>query len=58
MNFTVKAFKIVSINDHTTLEDYEKAVPNYVEAEKELRRLKSLGGYSNVTIIENKKGSN
>lgn len=57
MNFTVKAFKIVSINDRTTLEDYEKVVPNYFEAKKEFIRLKSLGEYTNVSIVENKKGS-
>lgn len=53
MNFTVKAFKIVSKNGNTTLEDYEKPVPNYFEAKKELIRLKSLGEYTNVSIVEN-----
>jgi len=53
MNYTVKAYKIISRNDVTTLEDYEKDVPNYIEAEKERIRLKSLGNYSNISI--NKK---
>ena len=55
MNYKVKAYKIVSINDRTSLEFYEKDVPNYVEALKEQNRLKSIGGYANITIRKNKK---
>jgi len=55
MNYTVKAYKIISRNDVTTLEDYEKDVPNYIEAEKERIRLKSLGNYSNISINKKKR---
>lgn len=57
MNYTVKAVRIINKNDNHTLEDYEKAVPNYFEAEKERIRLKSLGGYCNINIIKNKGGN-
>jgi hypothetical protein len=50
MNYTVKAFKIIHINNITTLEDYEREVSNYTEAEKEYIRLKSMGEYANVSI--------
>lgn len=50
MNYIVKAFKIVKVRDNTTLENYERSVSNYNEAEKEVRRLKCLGHYVNVTI--------
>ena len=56
MNYVIKAFKIAYNNGHTTLEDYEKEVPNYCEGTKEVNRLKSLGNYSNITINKIKKG--
>jgi hypothetical protein len=56
MNYVVKAFKIVHQNEKTTLEDYEKPVPNYFEGIREQNRLKSLGHYSNITIIKNEGG--
>jgi hypothetical protein len=52
MNYKVKAFRIVSHNEHTTLEDYEKDVPNYVEVEKEMNRLRSLGEYVHITYSQ------
>lgn len=55
MNYTVKAFKIVHRNGRTTLEDYQKDVPNYIEAEKEQNRLKSLGEYTNISISKKKR---
>ena len=55
MNYKVKAFKIVKVGDNTTLEDYEKDVPNYMTAESEVNRLKSLGEYVNVSIIKNEE---
>lgn len=55
MNYTVKAYRIVSKNGNTTLEDYEKPVPNYFEAKKELIRLKSIGEYTNVSITKNER---
>ena len=42
MNYLVKAYRIVSKNGNTTLEDYEREVPNYFEAKKEMIKLKSL----------------
>ena len=55
MNYTVKAYRIVSKNGNTTLEDYEKPVPNYFEAKKELIRLKSMGEYTNVSITKKER---
>ena len=55
MNYTVKAYRIVSKNGNTTLEDYEKSVPNYFEAKKELIRLKSMGEYTNVSIVKKER---
>jgi hypothetical protein len=55
MNYTVKAYRIVSKNGNTTLEDYEKSVPNYFEAKKELIRLKSMGEYTNVSITKKER---
>jgi len=56
MNYTVKAYKMVTKDRDLTLEDYEKVVANYVEARKEVIRLKSLGNYTNISINENKGG--
>ena len=53
MNYLVKAFKIIHNNGHTTLEEYEKPVPNYFEGIKEQNRLKSLGQYTNITVNKN-----
>jgi hypothetical protein len=50
MNYKVKAFKIIHINENTSLEDYEREVPNNTEAEKERSRLLSIGNYTNITI--------
>ena len=55
MNYTVRAFRIVSTNGRTTLEDYQKDVSNYVEAEKEMNRLRSLGDYTHIKTIKIKK---
>ncbi len=55
MNYTVRALKISSKGSNTTIEDYEKNVSTYGEAEKEVIRLKSLGEYSNIKIDSNKK---
>jgi len=56
MNYTVKAYKMVTKDRDLTLEDYEKVVANYVEARKEVIRLKSLGNYTNISINKNKGG--
>jgi hypothetical protein len=55
MNYTVKAYRIVGQNGNTTLEDYEKSVSNYFEARKEMIKLKSLGEYTNVSIVKNER---
>jgi len=55
MNYTVKAYRIVGQNGNTTLEDYEKLVSNYFEARKEMIKLKSLGEYTNVSIVKNER---
>jgi hypothetical protein len=55
MNYIVKAIKISMKGSSTTIEDYEKNVSTYGEAEKEVIRLKSLGEYSNIKIDDNKK---
>lgn len=55
MNYVVKAIRICSKGSNTTIEDYEKNVSTYGEAEKEVIRLKSLGEYSNIKIDSNKK---
>jgi phosphorylcholine metabolism protein LicD len=55
MNYIVKAIKISMKGSSTTIEDYEKNVSTYGEAEKEVIRLKSLGEYSNIKIDPNKK---
>lgn len=47
MNYKVKGFRIIHINEDTSLEEYEREVSNYNEALKEETRLKSLG-YVNV----------
>ena len=47
MNYKVKGFRIIHINEDTSLEEYEREVSNYNEAQKEENRLKSLG-YVNV----------
>jgi len=53
MNYKVKAFKIVKVGDNTTLEDYEKDVPNYMTATSEVNRLRSMGEYVNISIVKN-----
>ena len=58
MNYTVKAIKISSKGSNTTIEDYEKGVSTYGEAETEVIRLKSLGEYSDIKIDDNKKPHN
>lgn len=55
MNFTVKAFKIIHENGKTTLEDYIRDVPNYIEAEKERNRLLSLGNFTNIVISKKER---
>ena len=50
MNYIVKAFKIIRKGPDTTLEEYEKEVPNYSEGVKEENRLRSLGEYVNISI--------
>lgn len=40
---------------NTGIEDYEKEVSTYGDAEKEVNRLKSLGEYSNIKINKIKK---
>ncbi len=55
MNYLVKAYRIVSKNGNTTLEDYEREVPNYFEAKKEMIKLKSLGEYTNVSIVKKER---
>ena len=56
MNYVVKALKIYMKNGNNTgLEDYEKRVSTYGEAEKEVIRLKSLGEYCNIRIDSIKK---
>jgi hypothetical protein len=57
MNYTVTAVKIIKSGPTTGLEDYEKDVLNYSEAEKEVIRLKSEGGYVNIMIIKKRKAS-
>jgi len=44
---------MIQNNGVTTIEDYEKPVPNYFEGVKEQNRLKSLGQYTNITVIKN-----
>jgi hypothetical protein len=48
----VKAYKIAMKGSDTTLEDYERSVPNYVEAEKERNRLRSTGEYVSISILK------
>jgi len=58
MNYKIKAFRVFSVNGSTKLDDYEKDVPNYTEAEKEKNRLKSSGEYTNIKIYKNEKATN
>jgi hypothetical protein len=56
MNYVVKALKIYRKNGNDTgLEDYEKKVSTYSDAEKEVIRLESLGQYCNIRIDKIKK---
>lgn len=56
MNYIVKALKIyLKSGNNTGIEDYEKEVSTYGDAEKEVNRLKSLGEYSNIKIDKIKK---
>jgi hypothetical protein len=54
MNYKVKGFRIIHINEDTSLEEYERDVSNYNEAQKEETRLKSLG-YVNIVISKVKE---
>jgi hypothetical protein len=58
MNYKIKAFRVFSVNGRTRLEDYEQSVPNYTEAEKVQKHLKSLGEYTNIKIYKNEKATN
>ena len=54
MNYTVKAVKIIHLdNGTTTLEDYQKESATYYDAEKEKIRLK-LEGYCSIVIHKNR----
>jgi len=58
MNYQVRAFKIVPRGVDTQLESYEKDVLNYSEAEKEYRRLSSLGEYTHIHIYKAERINN
>jgi hypothetical protein len=51
MTYIVKAVKIISMNDRTMLEEYEKSCNNSSEACKEESRLRSSGDYANIRIV-------
>lgn len=57
MNYTVRAVRVYSVNGETKAEDYERSLSNYVEVQKEMNRLKSLGEYTSIHYVDNKKKS-